>query len=42
LARLRQVVDDACRDGTTVALLCIDLDNFRRINEALGHAAGDT
>ena len=41
LARLRQVVEDACRDGTTVALLCIDLDNFRRINEALGHAAGD-
>ena len=41
LMRLRQVVEDACRDGTTVALLCIDLDNFRRINEALGHAAGD-
>jgi diguanylate cyclase (GGDEF)-like protein len=41
LARLRRVVEDGPRDERAVALLCLDLDNFRRINEALGHAAGD-
>jgi len=41
LTRLRQAAQEANRTGTAIALLCIDLDNFRRINEALGHAAGD-
>jgi diguanylate cyclase (GGDEF)-like protein len=41
LRRLRQAVQAANDSGTSVALLCIDIDNFRRVNEALGHAAGD-
>ena len=38
---LRQAVQSAGRSGETIALLCLDLDNFRRINEALGQVAGD-
>ena len=41
LRNLRQAVQVATGSGETIALLCIDLDNFRRVNEALGHAAGD-
>ncbi|AZF20984.1 sensor domain-containing diguanylate cyclase [Pseudomonas sp. R3-52-08] len=31
----------AQRDGTTLALLMIDVDYFKRYNDALGHVAGD-
>jgi len=41
LRHLRLVVQEARRAGQTATLLCVDLDSFRRINEALGHAAGD-
>jgi len=41
LRKLRQAVQAANDSGEAVALLCIDIDNFRRVNEALGHAAGD-
>ncbi|CRN01083.1 Bacteriophytochrome cph2 [Pseudomonas sp. 34 E 7] len=31
----------AQRDGTTLALLMIDIDYFKRYNDAVGHVAGD-
>lgn len=40
-ARLRQVLALAKRQHTVVALLFMDLDGFKYINDTLGHEAGD-
>jgi len=39
--RLRQELARAQREGTPLCLGYVDVDNFKRINDAKGHAAGD-
>ena len=38
---LQNAVAATLRDGTELALLFVDLDRFKAVNDTLGHAAGD-
>lgn len=41
LDRLENAISNAKRHGNRVALLFLDLNGFKQINDAFGHAAGD-
>ncbi len=41
-ARLKEELARACRDGSQLVCMMLDVDHFKRVNDGWGHSAGDS